>query len=133
MNDAPAPEQNPFAPRVRIGFPEIPVPAELQRLHEAQEELMKNLIREVLATFQPPKVETIVPFAEAAKMLHVQPITLRRMIYAGKIGYVQDGKGYFFKVSDLNAWINAHYTPAGSSATCTSDANCSASSHGSTE
>ena len=113
-NDAPAPEQNPFAQRVKIGFP----------LHEAQQNLMKNLIREVLATFQPPTVETIVPFAEAAKLLHVKPITLRRMIYGGKIGYVQDGKGYFFKVSDLNAWINEHYTPAGAN-TCTNEVGSS--------
>ena len=38
--------------------------------------------------------------------------TLRRMIYGNKIGYVQDGKSYFFKVSDLNDYINNHYTPA---------------------
>lgn len=124
MNNAPAPEQNPFAPSVKIGFPDIPESPELKALHEAQQNLMKNLIREVLATFQPPTVETIVPFAEAAKLLHVKPITLRRMIYGGKIGYVQDGKGYFFKVSDLNAWINKHYTPAGAS-TCTGEVGSS--------
>jgi excisionase family DNA binding protein len=112
MNNAPAPEQNPFAPRVKIGFPDIPESPELKALHEAQLNLMKNLIREVLATFKPPAVETILPLAEAARALHVQPITLRRMVQANKIGYLWDGKGYFFKVSDLNDYLEKHYTPA---------------------
>lgn len=124
---APTPEQNPFMPRVKIGFPDIQTPPELKALHEAQQNLMKNLIYEVLSTFRPPVVETIVPFAEAARMLHVKPITLRRMIYGNKIGYVQDGKSYFFKVSDLNDYINKHYTPA-QDTSCTDKANCSASS-----
>ena len=109
MNDAPAPEQNPFAPRVKIGFPP-PTPEE-QAMTDYSTQCVKNLIQQVIDTFV-PKFETIVPFAEAAKLLHVKPITLRRMIYGGKIGYVQDGKGYFFKVSDLNAWIENHYVPA---------------------
>ena len=71
-----------------------------------------SIIAEIVQYLRPPTVETIVPFAEAARMLHIKPITLRRMIYGGKIGYVQDGKSYFFKVSDLNEYINKHYTPA---------------------
>ena len=71
-----------------------------------------SIIAEIVQYLRPPMVETIVPFAEAARMLHVKPITLRRMIYANRIGYVQDGKSYFFKVSDLNDYINKHYTPA---------------------
>lgn len=70
-----------------------------------------SIIAEIVQYLRPPVVETIVPFAEAARLLHVKPITLRRMIYGNKIGYVQDGKSYFFKVSDLNDYINRHYTP----------------------
>ena len=70
------------------------------------------IVAEVLKQLQPPKVETIVPLAEAAKMLHLQPCTLRKLVYTNKIGYVVDGKSYFFKVSDLNEYINSHYTPS---------------------
>lgn len=114
MNNIATPEcGNTFGAKVRIGFPETDTPPELKALHEAQRALFKNLVREVFECLAPPTVETIVPFADAARMLHVKPITLRRMIYGGRIGYVQDGKNYFFKVSDLNAYINSHYTPAG--------------------
>ena len=61
---------------------------------------------------KPPTVEAILPLAEAAKMLKMQPCTLRKLVYANKIGFIVDGKNYYFKVSDLNNYINEHYTPA---------------------
>ena len=106
-------ERNPFMPRIKIGFPDIPTPPELKALHEAQETLMKNLIREVLATFQPPKIETIVGLPDAAKALNVKPSTLRKMCYQGRIGYISDGKNLKFKVADLNRYIETHYHPEG--------------------
>ena len=66
---------------------------------------------EVVKLIQPVRVEPILPLAEAAKMLHVQPCTLRNLVYRNKIGFIVDGKSYFFKVSDLNAYIEEHYTP----------------------
>lgn len=102
-------EQNPFMPRVKIGFPDIPTPPELKALHEAQETLMKNLIREVLATFQPPHVETIVGLPDAAKALNVKPSTLRKMVAQGRIPYISDGKNLKFKITDLNKYIDSHY------------------------
>lgn len=42
----------------------------------------------------------------------MQPCSLRKLVYTNGIGYIIDGKVYKFKVSDLNAYLNAHYTPA---------------------
>lgn len=67
---------------------------------------------EIAKQLRPPQVESIVALPEAAELLHVQPCTLRRMVYANKIGFIVDGKNYYFKVSDLNAYLNEHYTPA---------------------
>ena len=89
--------------------------------------LAVELAEEIVKYFRPPQVEAIVPLAEAARMLHMKPCTLRKLVYSNRIGFIVDGKQYFFKVSDLNDYINAHYTPAGAS-TCTNEANCSASS-----
>lgn len=66
---------------------------------------------EVVRLIQPMQVEPILPLADAAKKLHVQPCTLRNLVYRNKIGFIVDGKSYFFKVSDLNDYINQHYTP----------------------
>ena len=68
---------------------------------------------EVVRLIQPMQVEPILPLADAAKKLHVQPCTLRNLVYRNKIGFIVDGKSYFFKVSDLNDYINQHYTPKG--------------------
>ncbi|MFP3041198.1 helix-turn-helix domain-containing protein [Treponema primitia] len=38
---------------------------------------------------------------EAAKQIGLSSITIRRMIYAGKIGYRKIGARYFFMESDL--------------------------------
>lgn len=67
---------------------------------------------EIAKQLRPPQVESIVSLPEAAELLHVQPCTLRRMVYANKIGFIVDGKNYYFKVSDLNDYLNEHYTPA---------------------
>lgn len=67
---------------------------------------------EVVRLIQPMRVEPIIPLADAAKMLHVKPCTLRNLVYRNKIGFIVDGKQYFFKVADLNEYINQHYTPA---------------------
>lgn len=67
---------------------------------------------EVVKLIQPMRVEPILPLTDAAKMLHVKPCTLRNLVYRNKIGYIVDGKSYFFKVADLNQYINQHYTPA---------------------
>lgn len=66
----------------------------------------------IAKAIRPQRVIEILPLAEAARALHVQPITLRRMVQSNKIGYLWDGKGYFFKVSDLNDYLEKHYTPA---------------------
>jgi len=73
---------------------------------------LSTLAAEIAKALRPERVIEIVPLAEAARMLRVQPITLRRMIQNGKIGFIADAKSYFFKVSDLNDYINKHYTPA---------------------
>ena len=67
---------------------------------------------EVVKLIQPERVEPIVPLAEAAKLLKMQPCTLRKLVYTNKIGFIVDGKSYFFKVRDLNEYINSHYTPS---------------------
>jgi excisionase family DNA binding protein len=78
------------------------------------------VMTEIAAALRPQRVIEILPLAEAARALHVQPITLRRMVQSNKIGYLWDGKGYFFKVSDLNDYLEKHYTPAGAN-TCTDE------------
>lgn len=70
-----------------------------------------SIIAEIVKYFRPPQVEAIVPLAEAARLLHMKPCTLRNLVYRNKIGFIVDGKNYYFKVSDLNDYINAHYTP----------------------
>lgn len=67
---------------------------------------------EVARALQPEKVEQIVTLPDAARLLKMQPCSLRKLVYTNGIGYVLDGKVYKFKVSDLNAYLNAHYTPA---------------------
>lgn len=73
---------------------------------------LSTILAEITAAIRPQRVIEILPLAEAARKLHVQPITLRRMVQSNKIGYLWDGKGYFFKVSDLNDYLEKHYTPA---------------------
>lgn len=73
---------------------------------------LATVMTEIAAALRPQRVIEILPLAEAARALHVQPITLRRMVQSNKIGYLWDGKGYFFKVSDLNNYLEKHYTPA---------------------
>ena len=70
------------------------------------------ILAEITSALRPQRVIEVLPLAEAARSLHVQPITLRRAVQSGKIGYLWDGKGYFFKVSDLNDYLEKHYTPA---------------------
>lgn len=67
---------------------------------------------EVVRALQPEKVEQIVTLPDAARLLKMQPCSLRKLVYSNGIGYIIDGKVYKFKVSDLNAYLNAHYTPA---------------------
>lgn len=67
---------------------------------------------EVVRALQPEKVEQIVTLPDAARLLKMQPCSLRKLVYTNGIGYIIDGKVYKFKVSDLNAYLNAHYTPA---------------------
>ena len=67
---------------------------------------------EVARALQPEKVEQIVTLPDAARLLKMQPCSLRKLVYTNGIGYIIDGKVYKFKVSDLNAYLNAHYTPA---------------------
>ena len=83
-----------------------------QAMQDGLKALAVDIVSEAVKRLKPETVETILPLAEAARALHVQPITLRRMVQSNKIGYLWDGKGYFFKVSDLNDYINSHYTPA---------------------
>ena len=73
--------------------------------------LAAELVNEVLKRFV-PTIETIVGLPDAAKAINVKPSTLRKMCYQGRIGYISDGKNLKFKVSDLNRYINEHYTPA---------------------
>ena len=75
-------------------------------------ETLARFAAEVVKLIQPPTVEAIVPLAEAAKLLKMQPCTLRNLVYKNKIGFIVDGKNYYFKVRDLNEYINSHYTPA---------------------
>ena len=67
---------------------------------------------EVVRAMQPEQVEPIVTLADAARALKMQPGSLRKLVYPGKIGYVLDGKVYKFKVSELNAYLARHYVPA---------------------
>ena len=67
---------------------------------------------EVVRALQPEKVEQVVTLPDAARLLKMQPCSLRKLVYTNGIGYIIDGKVYKFKVSDLNAYLNAHYTPA---------------------
>ena len=74
--------------------------------------LAVDIVSEAIKRLQPPTVEAIVPLAEAAKLLKMQPCTLRNLVYKNKIGFIVDGKSYYFKVTDLNDYINSHYTPS---------------------
>lgn len=78
----------------------------------ADTETLAKFAAEVVKLIQPMRVEPIVPLAEAAKMLKMQPCTLRKLVYKNKIGFIVDGKSYYFKVSDLNRYIDEHYTPS---------------------
>ena len=73
---------------------------------------LRTLLMDFAEAIRPRRVIEILPLAEAASYLHVQPCTLRNLVFKGKIGFIVDGKQYFFKVSDLNDYLNAHYTPA---------------------
>ena len=66
---------------------------------------------EIARRLQPETVEPIVTLPDAARLLKMQPCSLRRLVYCGKIGYIVDGKNYKFKVSDLNAYLKDHYSP----------------------
>ena len=71
------------------------------------------LAAEVIRLVQAPlHVEAIMTLPEAARALKVQPCTLRKMVYTGRIGYIADGKNLKFKVSDLNAYLENHYKPS---------------------
>jgi excisionase family DNA binding protein len=83
-----------------------------QAMQDGLKALAVDIVSEAVKQLKPPAVETILPLAEAAKTLHVKPCTLRRMVEKGKIGFIADAKSYFFKVSDLNAYLEKHYTPA---------------------
>lgn len=74
--------------------------------------LAVELAAEIARRLQPETVEPIVTLPDAARFLKMQPCSLRQMVYAGKIGYILDGKVYKFKVSELNKYLNDHYTPA---------------------
>lgn len=78
-------------------------------------EVAMKLFEEFMRIVQPPRVEPVMTLSEAAKHLRMKPCTLRKLVYTNRIGFVLDGKQYLFKVSDLNDYINAHYTPAGAS------------------
>lgn len=73
---------------------------------------LSTILAEITSALRHQRETEILPLAEAARALHVQPITLRRMVKKGKIGFIADAKSYFFKVSDLNAYLEKHYTPA---------------------
>jgi len=64
---------------------------------------------EIARRLQPEKVEQIVTLPDAARLLKMQPCSLRRLVYSNKIGYILDGKVYKFKVTDLNNYLNLHY------------------------
>ena len=72
---------------------------------------ISTLAAAIAKAIRPERVTEILPLSEAAKALHVKPCTLRNMVYSGRIGFIADQKQYFFKVSDLNDYIEKHYTP----------------------
>lgn len=74
-------------------------------------ELAVELAAEIARRLQPETVEQIVTLPDAARLLKMQPCSLRQMVYSGRIGYILDGKVYKFKVSELNKYLNDHYTP----------------------
>jgi len=49
---------------------------------------------------------------EAADRLRISERTLRRLVEAGRIGYVAVGDRRFFRSEDLDAFLRASYTPA---------------------
>ena len=102
------PEQSPFIPHIKLEFPP-PTPEERAR-QEYADQCLRNLIKQVIETYC-PHVEQIMGLPEAAKALNVKPSTLRKMCYQGRIGYISDGKNLKFKVTDLNRYIDEHYTP----------------------
>lgn len=71
--------------------------------------LAVELAAEIARRLQPETVEPIVTLPDAARLLKMQPCSLRQMVYSGKIGYILDGKVYKFKVSELNHYLNSHY------------------------
>ena len=73
-------------------------------------ELAVELAAEIARRLQPETVEPIVTLPDAARFLKMQPCSLRQMVYAGKIGYILDGKVYKFKViCIINIRIINHY------------------------
>lgn len=64
---------------------------------------------EIARRLQPEKVEQIVTLPDAARLLKMQPCSLRRLVYSNRIGYILDGKVYKFKITDLNKYLNEHY------------------------
>jgi hypothetical protein len=81
-------------------------------MNEEIKALAVELAAEIARVLQPEKVEAIVPLPDAARFLQMKPCTLRKLVYKNRIGFIVDGKNYYFKVSDLNAYLNSHYTPA---------------------
>lgn len=75
--------------------------------------LAAELVAAVLERFV-PTAETIVGLPDAARILNMKPATLRKMVSQGRISYIRDtdGKNLKFKVTDLNRYIDEHYTPA---------------------
>lgn len=71
--------------------------------------LAVEICAEIARRLQPEKVEQIVTLPDAARLLKMQPCSLRRLVYSNKIGYILDGKVYKFKITDLNKYLNEHY------------------------
>ena len=57
------------------------------------------------------KMEKLLTVKEAAEILHVHPVTLRRWAMEGKIASVKMGKARRFQLSDLNSFVATHAKP----------------------
>lgn len=52
-------------------------------------------------------MEPLIDIPEAAKLLRIHPVTLREKAKRGEIPGLQIGRAWRFRVSTLNAWIEA--------------------------
>jgi len=53
-------------------------------------------------------VETLMKPDEVSEALRVHPVTLQRMIERGELTAIRVGRGYRFRPTDVNSYLDSH-------------------------